>query len=30
MKKMYLSGVMALSTELKDNYRGGSDVLEVL
>ena len=30
MKKLYLSGVMALRTDLGDEYRGGSDGLEVL
>ena len=30
MKKLYLSGVMALSTDLGDNYRGDSDGPEVL
>ena len=30
MKKMYVSGVMALRTDLGDDYRGGSDGPEVL
>ena len=30
MKKLYLSGVMAFSTKLRDNYRDGSDGPEVL